>query len=735
MRKYILAIAILSVSWRLPAAGAFSTFLQANSSIIGVSSDAAGNIYVLGSAHESPIPGRASSGFVMRLDAAATKVAYLQYLGGSSGDGGAAIAVDAAGNAYIAGVTFSSDFPATFGSSVSATPNHSLPFVMKLNPAGDVLFASVYESQVTAQPQAIALDAAGNIVLTGRTVAGYPSTKGAASSSDTTFVTKLDPTGTSILFSAVGIGGSHLALGSQGEIYVSGNGNNATPTTPGALQTSFVPSSVCDFPCQLTFPAAQQYVSKLSADGSQLIYSTFLTAFGGAINNGLVVDSAGNAYVTGESAAAAYPYTDQLNSSSRKGEFLTKLDPTGSRVVWSVRQGGEQLVMDANGNLAVGGSWGPGPPQATFGLIVYPLPVPAGDTPVPCLANQLLARNTAFVQHFSITDGSLLTTQVYPGTYVTPTAIGATGDGRILLGGNSLLPDVPLTAGTIFDAGGVAARASEGAFLAAFDGAGTPMGGALTCVMDAVGGNISGPVAPGELISLMGKGFGPATPVAGTITGPGNVAATLGGVTVTFDGLAAPLLYVADNQINVSVPFEVTNKTSTLVKVSFNGTPVATRQLAVVPSNPVLFTDQSNLTLCAGQSTVVGLGAMALNSDGTHNTCTNRAKPGSTVTLFLNGVNAYVGTTPATGSVLGPNPLPLVAAVDVRTAGTSLASGPLMAWPGVIAGVYELNVTLPSDLRSSGEFGLYVTINGLAAGPLTTNNPQAPFQGMVWVGQ
>jgi hypothetical protein len=90
------------------------------------------------------------------------------------------------------------------------------------------------------------------------------------------FVTKLDPTGTKILFTAVGVGGSQIPPGSPGDIFVEGStANNQYPTSPGAFQTSFAPSLTCGSE-GFCMPSAVPYVTHLSADGSKLLYSTFL---------------------------------------------------------------------------------------------------------------------------------------------------------------------------------------------------------------------------------------------------------------------------------------------------------------------------------------------------------------------------------------------------------------------------------------------------------------------------
>src|ERR1700728_3459120 len=113
----------------------FSTFLKENSSIQQIATDPSGNIYVFGQVSESPTPGNGQDVFVAKLDPAASKFIYFVYLGGSSMETAAGLAVDAAGNAYIAGSTASLDFPTlpqTAGPP-SSNPALPFPFVAKLN--------------------------------------------------------------------------------------------------------------------------------------------------------------------------------------------------------------------------------------------------------------------------------------------------------------------------------------------------------------------------------------------------------------------------------------------------------------------------------------------------------------------------------------------------------------------------------------------------------------------------
>ncbi len=169
------------------------------------------------------------------------------------------MAVDAQGNAYITGSTQSSDFPVTSGFSGPLPSGAAVPFVVKLNPAGEVVYATLFAGAASASPTGIAVDGGGNVVITGTTAPGYPVTAGALSSSatnDVPFVTKLDPTGTKLVFSATGVGGGQVALGPQGDIFLAGNTISASyPTTPGAFQTTFTPDYHGKMPAHFLFLA------------------------------------------------------------------------------------------------------------------------------------------------------------------------------------------------------------------------------------------------------------------------------------------------------------------------------------------------------------------------------------------------------------------------------------------------------------------------------------------------
>jgi uncharacterized protein (TIGR03437 family) len=353
---------------------------------------------------------------------------------------------------------------------------------------------------------------------------------------------------------------------------------------------------------------------------------------------------------------------------------------------------------------------------------------------VQCLPNRTTVQSVAYVQSFRAQDGSTAATQLLSATEANAYAMAVEPDGRILLSGYTELPDVPLSPGVVFS-DAVTQRTVPGAFLAAFDLSQPAGGPQLGCVTDAVTAAPIGPAAPGQLLSLFGAGLGPQTGISGFAAGQTSLPTSLANVQVTFDGLPAPLLYVSSGQINVQVPFEVAQNASTVMTVSI-GPDSVTRMFAVASSNPSVFLDMS-VSVAGCDLSYVGdvvFAAVALNSDGSRNSCANPAKPSTSVTIFLNGVAAKLG---GTGSITGPNPDPFSSQVDVRSDMVSLAAGPLFPAPGMIAGISQLSVQLPAiSVPGLRAVSLGVAIDGIRAFPLEGyNGTLYQTAVLVWVKQ
>ncbi len=175
-------------------------------------------------------------------------LSYSTYLGGSDNDFAGSIAVDSAGNAYVTGFTTSTNFPTTPGAFQPTFGGSSDVFVTKLNPTGSALVYSTYLGGTGDDDSGgIAVDSAGNAYVAGVTSsANFPTTPGAfqltLGGSTDAFVTKLNPTGSALAYSTY-LGGTGdetcdaIAVDSAGNAYVTGQtGSTDFPTTSGAFQ-------------------------------------------------------------------------------------------------------------------------------------------------------------------------------------------------------------------------------------------------------------------------------------------------------------------------------------------------------------------------------------------------------------------------------------------------------------------------------------------------------------------
>jgi hypothetical protein len=291
----------------------------------------------------------------------AGQLVYSTYLGGGTTDYGYGIAIDSSGNAYITGVTGSTDFPTTPGAFDTSLNNlNGVVFVTKLNASGTALVYSTYLGGGDGDASSgIAIDGSGNAYITGKTIStDFPTTPGAMNISSNgywdVFVTKLNASGTALVYSTylgssgydVGYG---IAIDSSGNAYITGGTDSSNfPTTPGAFDTS---------------SNGGAFVSKLNASGTALVYSTYL---GSADVFGIAIDSSGNAYITGVTGSSDFPTTPSAFDTSFNGGtydvFVSKLNPSGTALVYSTYLGGgssdvgSDIAIDGSGNAYITGA-------------------------------------------------------------------------------------------------------------------------------------------------------------------------------------------------------------------------------------------------------------------------------------------------------------------------------------------------------------------------------------------
>ncbi|HEY4361019.1 MAG TPA: IPT/TIG domain-containing protein [Bryobacteraceae bacterium] len=210
---------------------------------------------------------------------------------------------------------------------------------------------------------------------------------------------------------------------------------------------------------------------------------------------------------------------------------------------------------------------------------------------------------------------------------------------------------------------------------------------------------ITAPLAPGELITMFGSGLAPATLVStGGLPFPTN----LGGVQVTIAGIAAPIYYVSSGQLSVIVPYGLANSTG-LAQVQINNNGVLSNTVTLYGTDALagIFTQSQN-----------GIGyAAALHPDGSLVTPTNPAQPGETLAVYLTGLGT-VSPTITDGSLGPSNPLSYVDEftdgygnggfiVYFNDYGNDVFESAAVSYAGLapgLAGLYQLNVTVPSDV-------------------------------------
>jgi hypothetical protein len=329
---------------KLNAAGSalvYSTYLggsRDDQAGLGIAVDGAGNAYVSGFTTSTNFPmknalqptygGGAHDAFVAKLNAAGSALVYSTYLGGTGEDGGFAIAVNGAGNAYVTGYTISSNFPtknplqpALIGGGAADA------FVAKLSTTGNALVYSTYLGGGAEDAGlSIDVDGAGNAYLTGETQSSDFPTKNplqfASGGGQDAFVAKLNTAGSALVYSTY-LGGSGDDLGygivvdGTGSVFLTGQTASANFPTKNPLQPA-------------SGGGDDAFVVKLNAAGSALVYATYLGGHSLEEGMGIAVDSAGNAYVSGRTSSTDFPTRNPLKPAlgDLEDAFVAKIATT-----------------------------------------------------------------------------------------------------------------------------------------------------------------------------------------------------------------------------------------------------------------------------------------------------------------------------------------------------------------------------------------------------------------------
>jgi len=370
----------------------YSTYLGGNDAELisvtaGVAVDSSGSAYIAGQTTSAnfpttagsfrPTPAGASDAFVAKLSPQGDSLAYATYLGGAANDNGWGLAVDGSGNAYVTGVTISTNFPTlnAVQSSIKRDSSNNVTqdaFVTKLNAAGSGLVFSTYlGGNRSDYGLGITVDALSNVYLVGNSTSTDLATSGSAQSvygGGTTFgdafVAKLNATGSGIVYLTY-LGGTQdeegraVAVDDQGNMYAAGYTRSSNYPSLNPVQSNFGGGTCAGAPCPDAF------VTKLSAGGA-FVYSTFIGGNGDDRAQGLAVDASGNAHVSGFTNSTNFRAigSSQIGLAGGYDIFISKLNSTGQAYIYSALLGGSGddqafgLALDAAGSVFVTGQTG-----------------------------------------------------------------------------------------------------------------------------------------------------------------------------------------------------------------------------------------------------------------------------------------------------------------------------------------------------------------------------------------
>ncbi|WP_035247523.1 DUF7948 domain-containing protein, partial [Desulfogranum mediterraneum] len=379
----------------------YSTYLggTSNDQSHAIAVDSSGNVYLSGSTQSADLAivggaasalGGAQDAFVAKLNAAGDTLLYSSYFGGTGdADTGYGIALDPSGNAYITGQTDTpaNKFPDTSGVVDSSFAGASEAFIAKFNPTlsgtGSLVYATYLGGDGSDSATDIAVDASGNAYVGGWTTStDFATSNGFRTTGNGTegFVTKLNPTASSILYSTY-VGGTAvdyvkgLTLDGNNNLYLVGQSNSSGMATAGANQTTLSGG----------YEGFLMKLDPTQSGADSQIYATYLGGDQDDSAEEVAVDSSGRAHVTGTTSSALTATGDAFDSTinaSIDEAFLMIFDPAGANLDYASYIGGmgsdsgNSIVLDSAENIYIAGTT----TNVTFDNVSSPNIVVAGGS-------------------------------------------------------------------------------------------------------------------------------------------------------------------------------------------------------------------------------------------------------------------------------------------------------------------------------------------------------------------
>ncbi len=655
--------------------------------------DADGSVYIAGqtnspdlplkNALQSVYPGGAETSYVAKISAAGTSLLFSTYFGGRSYDGANAITLDASGNLYVVGSTYSPDFPtknafqSTFGGVVDG-------FVAKFSTKGELLYSTFLGGSANDGTGGIVVDSSGNAYIVGFTISDdFPlnnplqARRTQQNLTSASFVAKLSPTGGQLLVSTY-IGGENnratsIARDGTGNVYLLGHASNSDIGTKNALQTNFAGGDT------------DMFLWKLTPNLDNIIYATFLGGTGEDDASDLAVDAAGNAYIAGATKSNDFPMVNaiQRNKSSDFDLIVAEISSDGKSILFSSYLGGTGrdqafgIALDGNGGIYVCGGTGSddfpvkNAVQSVFGGggldgFLAKITVPAVQPPTLTLTPAVLPFSFAIGGAVPGSQSVQIASNVGPAPF---TAIVSNGTWLAVMPATGMAPASILVS---VNPQGLAVGSYSGTIQLNSSGSIYTIPVSLQVmspppIISAAGvvnaaSYAGNSVSPGEIVTIFGANFGPQD-----------------NTQVLFDGIAAKVIYVTPAQLSATVPYGISNSTTSLVVQSQiqRSVPVV---IPVVPATPAIFT-----TDASGK----GQGAI-LNQDSSINSATNPAAPGSVVVLYGTGGGALTTDSPGRLALLVSV---TIGGIDAPVLYAGIA-------PGLVSGAIQVNVQIPTGVPS-----------------------------------